>query len=404
MAKLEVLSGKRKGKTYDVPDAGEVSIGNRKSAGITLRDPWISFKHAKICGESGSFFIEDLGSSNGTWIDGQKIQRQELSAGQLVYFGKTKTRFLTGDEVVGPAPADDPGDAPWWDKVIDGAGPKKRTGARARRLQTELEEERRMREALEKFLDLPTGSVVGDVARAGALEKQVAELTQQLAEASQAGNAELEKRATDAKARAEEETTKRLEVEGKLQLTEDKVTDLEGRLAGKDAELEDAVAAAKEPLEAELAELKTSLEDARKRASEQAAGGDEALTQERERADGLESDLAEWRGKARGAAGKVAALEKDLAAARAEAEKAAQSAGAGADADALRAQLSGALAEATRWREEAEKAKEEAAHWEEEHGNIVAEIDEISQEQIEVEDELKAQIAELEAKLEELGG
>lgn len=112
MAKLEVLSGKRKGKTYDVPDAGEVSIGNRKSAGITLRDPWISHKHAKISSDGGRFFIEDLGSSNGTWIDGEKVEKHELSGGQFVYFGKTKTRFLTGDEVAGPAPADEPGDTP----------------------------------------------------------------------------------------------------------------------------------------------------------------------------------------------------------------------------------------------------------------------------------------------------
>ncbi|HBP18184.1 MAG TPA: hypothetical protein DEA08_10380, partial [Planctomycetes bacterium] len=89
---------------------GEFDIGNRKSAAISIRDPWISYNHAKIHGQGGRFFIEDLGSSNGTWIDSKKIERQELSGKTLIYFGKTKARF-EGAEA--PAAAAAGGDKPW---------------------------------------------------------------------------------------------------------------------------------------------------------------------------------------------------------------------------------------------------------------------------------------------------
>ena len=46
-----------------------------------------------------------------------------------------------------------------------------------------------------------------------------------------------------------------------------------------------------------------------------------------------------------------------------------------------------------------EEARADAAHWQEEHKKVVQEIDEISMEQIEIEDGLKERIRELEAKL-----
>ena len=76
----------------------ELVVGNKKSAGISIRDPWISFKHAKVAYESGRYWIEDNNSTNGTWINGKRIKRQMLEEGDTVYFGKTKAKFVSESE------------------------------------------------------------------------------------------------------------------------------------------------------------------------------------------------------------------------------------------------------------------------------------------------------------------
>lgn len=56
---------------YDL--VGEVVLGRDDSAGIQLPDPNVSRKHARLFLEDGFCYIEDLGSSNGTLIDGQPV-------------------------------------------------------------------------------------------------------------------------------------------------------------------------------------------------------------------------------------------------------------------------------------------------------------------------------------------
>ena len=96
-ADLKILSGKRQGFVFHLDEGTDVDIGNRKSAKLSIRDPWISYNHARISGEGGRFFIEDLGSSNGTWINGEKVKRQELNPNDVIYFGKTKVNFMAAE-------------------------------------------------------------------------------------------------------------------------------------------------------------------------------------------------------------------------------------------------------------------------------------------------------------------
>ncbi len=59
------------------------------SCGLVSQDPSISRRHAEIYVEGGITYLRDLGSSNGTWVDGQLIGAQPtaLRAGQQVYLG-----------------------------------------------------------------------------------------------------------------------------------------------------------------------------------------------------------------------------------------------------------------------------------------------------------------------------
>jgi transcriptional regulator of acetoin/glycerol metabolism len=96
---------------YDRPDAAgsrhrldvsEVLIGRgdrneaaRHDKTLTLRiaDDRISTRHARIAQAGGTWMIEDLGSTNGMWVDGVKVERAELADSTLVELGGTA--FLT---------------------------------------------------------------------------------------------------------------------------------------------------------------------------------------------------------------------------------------------------------------------------------------------------------------------
>ncbi len=85
---LTVISG-GKGKQVCALAPGEVTvIGRAADADLTLEDPRISRRHAKIAVDAkGTAVLEDLGSSNGTFVNGAQIQRHKLRAGDTLQFG-----------------------------------------------------------------------------------------------------------------------------------------------------------------------------------------------------------------------------------------------------------------------------------------------------------------------------
>ncbi len=83
-------------KKLDVFTVSEnVVIGRDSSAGLVLPDSNVSRKHARLEVSSEGFFIEDLGSANGTFVNQQKIQRAALKNGDLLSFGPFQLRLET---------------------------------------------------------------------------------------------------------------------------------------------------------------------------------------------------------------------------------------------------------------------------------------------------------------------
>ena len=66
----------------------ETIIGRDSDADLVLNDPSVSRKHGRILIQNNEFFLEDLGSSNGTHVDDVPILFSVLKSGDLVQMGK----------------------------------------------------------------------------------------------------------------------------------------------------------------------------------------------------------------------------------------------------------------------------------------------------------------------------
>src|SRR6185295_966332 len=68
---------------------GKLVIGRGDKADVRLIDDGISRDHACIVNENGQMMLEDLGSTNGTFCNGNRVTRQALSEGDKILLGST---------------------------------------------------------------------------------------------------------------------------------------------------------------------------------------------------------------------------------------------------------------------------------------------------------------------------
>jgi pSer/pThr/pTyr-binding forkhead associated (FHA) protein len=66
----------------------EVSIGRSPDNGIVIDNPAVSHYHARVFNEEGRLMLEDFGSLNGTFVNGQRVKMIGLKAGDSVMIGK----------------------------------------------------------------------------------------------------------------------------------------------------------------------------------------------------------------------------------------------------------------------------------------------------------------------------
>ena len=87
--KAVVIEGdKLKGKSYDLGQ--ELVIGRGDKCHIILDDSYVSQVHARIFPRGGSVVVEDLGSTNGTYLNRKRVSApSELQRGDKVKIGRT---------------------------------------------------------------------------------------------------------------------------------------------------------------------------------------------------------------------------------------------------------------------------------------------------------------------------
>jgi len=98
VATLLVTHGQEQGRRYSLDDT-VMRIGRDASNPIRVPDTEISRQHAEIRCVDGEYSIVDLVSSNGTYLNGQRVTEAKLTSGDRIQVGKTVLLFGTGTTV-----------------------------------------------------------------------------------------------------------------------------------------------------------------------------------------------------------------------------------------------------------------------------------------------------------------
>ncbi len=96
---LSVMRGPEAGKKL-VVGSGEVRIGAARDNELVLSDPSVSRRHVRLELKAREVWVEDLGSTNGTRIDGVRIARAVLAPGATLELGNTAIRAEPVDEPI----------------------------------------------------------------------------------------------------------------------------------------------------------------------------------------------------------------------------------------------------------------------------------------------------------------
>ena len=95
---LEIIEGGEPGRQVELVDS--VEFGRDASAGVTIEDDQVSRRHARISVQGGQAVAEDLGSTNGTYVNDQPISGpRPLGPGDKIRVGGTVLELRTTQQV-----------------------------------------------------------------------------------------------------------------------------------------------------------------------------------------------------------------------------------------------------------------------------------------------------------------
>jgi pSer/pThr/pTyr-binding forkhead associated (FHA) protein len=89
---LVVVSGPKQGVVFPLRQPS-VSVGRAADNGIVLQDASVSGHHARFEMRGAQIVVIDQNSSNGTCVNGQRVQQAQLNGGEVILMGDTHLRF-----------------------------------------------------------------------------------------------------------------------------------------------------------------------------------------------------------------------------------------------------------------------------------------------------------------------
>jgi len=114
MAKLVILNQGMTGRTFEL-NVERTTVGRVEDNAFQIADPSVSSHHAEILLRGADITIKDLNSTNGTFLNGERISEIVLQPGQVLRFGQVELKIDDGKPVSAPpapAPVGAPASAP----------------------------------------------------------------------------------------------------------------------------------------------------------------------------------------------------------------------------------------------------------------------------------------------------
>ncbi len=102
---LQVMSGDRKGHSLAF-DGDLLRIGKNADNDLVLEDSTVSREHCQIVRDPKGYLLRDLGSTNGTLLDGAEVREGYLRAGALITVGRIELKVLAVEERIELLPAE----------------------------------------------------------------------------------------------------------------------------------------------------------------------------------------------------------------------------------------------------------------------------------------------------------
>lgn len=93
MPRLVIHEGAGLGRDH-VLGVGSCVLGRDPSSDFVLDDDLASRRHARVVGRGGAWILEDLGSTNGTLLNGRRTRSARLADGDAIRIGTTVLRFV----------------------------------------------------------------------------------------------------------------------------------------------------------------------------------------------------------------------------------------------------------------------------------------------------------------------
>lgn len=91
---LKFISGKYQGGEFPLKGDKQIIIGRSSELDMVLVEDMVSRKHAKITLSGGKIMIEDLGSTNGTFVNGEKVKTARLKEGDRILVGTSILKLV----------------------------------------------------------------------------------------------------------------------------------------------------------------------------------------------------------------------------------------------------------------------------------------------------------------------
>ena len=92
---MRFISGKYQGGEFPLEAGQNIVIGRSSDLDMVLVEEMVSRKHAQIEVTPGGIFIEDLGSTNGTFVNGERIDRVQLKEGDRILIGTSILKVVS---------------------------------------------------------------------------------------------------------------------------------------------------------------------------------------------------------------------------------------------------------------------------------------------------------------------